>query len=94
MAKYDTSEIRRAARIIKSSQERLHGSTVTKLRGVQSSLNGEFQGEAADALNTRLKKMDTDARRIEEKLEGMYSVLMRFAQRLDETDQKISTSIR
>lgn len=93
MATYDSAEIRRAASTIRSSRDRLNATVVTGLRKVESELEGEFYGQAADALVDRLTKMDEDARRMEDKLDSLYSALMKFAQRMDEIDQELASEM-
>ena len=93
MATYDTSEIRRAARTVRSSRDRLNSTVLSGLRKVESELDGEFQGQAADALAGRLTKMDADVRRMDEKLDSLYSALMKFAQRMDEIDQELASKM-
>ncbi len=91
MATYDSAEIRRAARTIRNSRDRLNSTVMTGLRRVESELDGEFRGQAAEALADRLANMDADARRIEEKLDNLYNTLMKFAQRMDEIDQELAS---
>ena len=91
MATYESAEIRRAARTIRNSRDRLNSTVVTGLRRVESELDGEFRGQAAEALADRLANMDADARRIEEKLDNLYNTLMKFAQRMDEIDQELAS---
>ena len=93
MATYDSAEIRRAARVIRSSRDRLNSTVMTGLRRVEAELDGEFQGQAAQALRERLNNMDADARRIEEKLDSLYNTLMKFAQRMDEIDQELASQM-
>lgn len=93
MATYDSAEIRRAAKTIRRSRDRLNSTVVTGLRKVESELEGEFYGQAADALTDRLANMEADARRIEGKLDTLYSALMKFAQRMDEIDQELASQM-
>ena len=41
----------------------------------------------------RLTNMDADVRRIEGKLDSLYSALMKFAQRMDEIDQELASQM-
>lgn len=93
MATYDSAEIRRAAGVIRNSRDRLSGTVMPGLRNVESELDGEFYGQAAEALTERLENMDADARRIEGKLDGLYNALMKFAQRMDEIDQELASQM-
>jgi len=93
MATYDSAEIRRAAGVIRSSRDRLNSTVLTGLRRVESELDGEFYGQAAEALETRLANMDADARRMEGKLDTLYNALMKFAQRMDEIDQELASEM-
>ena len=93
MATYDSAEIRRAAMTIRSSRDRLNSTVLSGLRRVESELEGEFQGQAADALADRLTNMDADVRRIEGKLDSLYSALRKFAQRMDEIDQELASQM-
>lgn len=93
MATYDSAEIRRAARVIGRSRDRLNSTVISGLRSVESELDGEFQGQAAQALAERLKRLDADAQRIEGKLDGLYSALMKFARRMDEIDQELASKM-
>lgn len=93
MAKYDTAEIRRAAMTIRRSRDHLNATVVKGLRRVEAELEGEFLGQAADALTNRLESMDADARRIEEKLDTLSGMLMKFANDMDAADQKLASQM-
>ena len=94
MATYDTAEIRRAAGAIRSSRDRLSGTVMAGLLRVEAELDGEFYGQAADALEERLQAMDADARRMEGKLDSLCNRLMRFAQELEELDRQIAAEMQ
>ena len=93
MATYDTAEIRRAAGVIRSSRDRLNSTVMTGLRRVEAEIEGEFCGQAADALVNRLQSMDADARKMEGTLDNLYNVLMKFAQRMDEIDHELASQM-
>jgi WXG100 family type VII secretion target len=93
MATYDTAEIRRAAGVIRSSRDRLNSTVLTGLRRVESGIEGEFFGQAADALEDRLQSMDADTRRMEGMLDSLYNTLMKFAQRMDEIDHELASQM-
>ena len=93
MATYDTAEIRRAARTVRSSRDRLNSTVFTGLRKVEAELEDEFKGQAADALATRLANTDADARRMDEKLDALYRALMKFAQEMDDLDRELASKL-
>ena len=93
MATYDSAEIRRAAHVVRSSRDRLNASVLSGLRSVEGELDGEFKGQAAEALEKRLGNLTADARRIEDKLDVLYRTLMKFAQDLDDTDREIASKL-
>lgn len=93
MATYDTAEIRRAAGVIRSSRDRVNSTVLTGLRRVEAEIEGEFCGQAAEALVDRLQSMDADARKMEGTLDNLYNVLLKFAQRMEEIDQELASQM-
>ena len=91
MATYDTAEIRRAARSVARSRDHLHATVVNGLRAIRSEVEDELVGQTADALTERLNNMDSDARKIDEKLDILYRGLMKFAKDLDDADREMAS---
>lgn len=90
---YDTGEIRRAARKIKSCAETLADSAEPKLNRVRSEIPENFQGKAAEALSDRVDDLYKDVRTIGGGLKSLYRALMNYAEALEEADRKIAEKL-
>lgn len=87
---YDTAEIRRAARQIRSCAQSVANSAEPKLRSIRGDIPNSFRGKAADALSDRLKDISSDVETISDGLEALYRALMRYADALDEADRRMA----
>ena len=90
---YDTAEIRRAARTIKSSMERVTGAAEPKVRSIRQSIDGTFEGAAANALEDKLQLLDSDMQSIASALGTLSNALFRFAEALDEADRRLKSTM-
>lgn len=87
---YDTAAIRREARKLKSCYERLTDSAIPRVNGARSRLEGEFEGRAADALDSRLLQMRAEVKSLSNAIKGLYTALMRYADALEEADERMA----
>lgn len=90
---YDSGEVRRAARTVRSSVDRVTSSAQPKLRQIRSSLNSNFEGAAAEALNRQLYDLDSDIARIVSALNALAQTLTKFADEIDAADEKIKNAM-
>ena len=90
---YDTAEIRRAARTVRSCGENV-SSAQPKVRSVLSNLDGSFCGEAAKALTERLENIDADIDALNNGLNTLYRSLMQFADAVEEVDDKLAQAMQ
>lgn len=86
---YDTAAIRREAKKLKSCYDRLNDSALPRVKGIQSRLEGSFEGRTADALNTRLKGLRTEMAALSGEINGLYAALMNYANALEEADERL-----
>lgn len=85
---YDTAAIRAQARQIRACRNKLAQTATPRIRTVQDTLDGEFIGLAADALNERLEKAHREMKLLEGELDLLYSGMMRYADALEEADRR------
>lgn len=85
---YDTAQIRRTAQEIKSLAERLRTSALPCVQDVRATLDGNFEGRAADALDERIRRTQTDLQNLYGDVCALSTVLMRFANALEEADAR------
>lgn len=90
---YDTGEIRRAARKIKSCAENLADSAEPKLNRVRREIPDNFQGKAAEALSERVDDLYSDVRSIGKGLKSLYRALINYAEALEEADRKMAEKL-
>jgi len=91
---YDSAEVRQAARTVRSSVERITSGAQPKLRELISSVPENFEGEAANAMLTRLKELDADVARIAASLNTLNRALTAFAKAIDEADAKTKSMFK
>ncbi len=91
---YDSAEVRRAARTIRSSLDRVTSTAQPKVRNIRQQLNANFEGAAADALNKRLYDLDSDIAKIVSALKTLNQMLNKFADEIDAADAKIRSSMQ
>ncbi len=87
---YDTREIRRAARQIRSFADSINETASSKLSAGQGEIEESLRGMTAEALSERLKNIKSDVGTISNGLEALYRALMRYADALDEADRKMA----
>lgn len=85
---YDTAAIRAQARQIRACREKLAETATPRLRTVQSTLEGNFIGRAAEALNERLESSRQELKRLEGELDMLCSSLNSYANALEEADRR------
>lgn len=85
--KYDTSEIRQAARQVGSVAEDVDSAATRDVAKMLSSLSGTFEGEAATALRDELTDLKSDLLALTKGLKGIQSELMAYAARIEEADR-------
>ena len=85
---YDTAAICAQARQIRACRNKLAQTATPRIRTVQDTLDGEFIGLAADALNERLEKAHREMKLLEGELDLLYSGMMRYADALEEADRR------
>ena len=91
--KYDTAEIRRAARSIQRCADRLEDAE-PKMQKLRREVSSSFEGIAADALSDRLIDLDSDVKTLGNGLEALSRALRNFAERIEEADEKLSRSMK
>ena len=91
---YDTTAIRREARKLKSCYERLTDSAMPRVNGARSKLDGNFMGRTADALDESLARTQTQLKALSRDINGLYAALMRFADALEEADDRVAQLMR
>lgn len=90
---YDTAEIRRAARTVRSCGENVNNAK-PKVSSVLSKLDGSFRGEAAKALTERLENIEADINALNNGLNTLYRTLTQFADAIEEADAKMAQSMQ
>lgn len=85
--KYDTNEIRRAARQVGAAAEDLDSAASRDLARMISMLPGNFEGEAATALNEELNDLKSDMLALTRGLESIRAELLSYAKRLEDADR-------
>jgi uncharacterized protein YukE len=87
---YDTAAIRREAHKILQCRNYLVSDAMPCVKNVRARLDGNFEGQAADALEESLGKEQARLRTLGDDLSGLYSALMRFADALERADQQVA----
>lgn len=90
---YDTAEIRRAARSVRSCGENVSNAK-PKVRSVLSRVDGSFSGEAAKALTKRLENIDADINALNNGLNTLYRALNQFADAIEAADARMAQSMQ
>lgn len=94
MAKeYDTAEIRMTARRVANVAQEVRELSIRNVKAVSEQLEGSFQGNAADALQARLRTVGSDILRISKGLDAVQRNLLSFARNLEEADRKIAEDL-
>ena len=64
-----------------------------KVSSVRRSIDGEVEGAAADALEEKMGLLDADVQSIASALSTLSRALFRFADALDEADQRLKNTM-
>ena len=91
---YDSAEVRRAAGTVRRSLERITSTALPKVRSIRNSLDANFEGAAADALDKNLSDLDSDIGKIASALSMLNRTLLKFAEEIDAADAKIKSSMQ
>lgn len=91
---YDTVAVRREARKFQSCRDRLNDDVLPKIRTVRSQLDGNFEGDAANALKSRLDFECKRARALYDSCDLLYRAMMRYADELEEKDRRIAQMLK
>ena len=91
---YDSAEVRRAARTVRSSMDRITSSAQPKVKSIRSQLSENMEGATADALNKRLYELDADIAKIVSALNALNRTLVRFADEIDAADARIKAALK
>ena len=87
---YDTAAIRREARKIKRCCDCLSQSAIPETEKTRRILDGNFAGQAAEALDARLVSLTKDIGSLRSNLNSVYTALMRFADELERRDAELA----
>lgn len=87
---YDTAAIRREAQKIKRCCDCIKQSAIPEAEKTRQILDGNFIGEAADALDERLVLLKKEIGTLGNNLNTVYTALMRFADELERRDAEIA----
>lgn len=85
---YDTREIRRRARELKQYADMLSNSAEVKVERTASDLRGNFEGAAADALDSSLKETRQQMITLRKEINNLCSALNSYANALEEADRR------
>lgn len=87
---YDSTAVRREARKFKKCSEMLEQRAMPQAKSIGAQLDGNFRGQAADALDERLSQMQSQIRSLRARCDNMYSVLMKYADELERLDAEFA----
>lgn len=87
---YDSEAVRREARKFKKCCEQLDDSAIPRVKRIRADLEGNFEGETADALDGRLAEMANQIASLRGGCYSMYSTLMSYADALERADEKVA----
>lgn len=88
IAVYDSAEVRRAARIVRSSLDQLQ-QVAPKVRNLNQAISDSIDGETAEAMKRKLQQLQTDVQAIGGAMNTLNTTLNRFAAAIDAADAKI-----
>ena len=91
---YDSSEVRRSARQVRSSLEAIQTSAQPPIRDLRKSLDANMQGDAAKALDRRLERLEADLKRYADCLSSLNHTLNRFADSIDAADARLKAIMK
>lgn len=87
---YDSAAVIREARKFKRCYEALDADALPNMERARAQLEGNFEGQAAAALEARLSEMLNEIRTLRGSCSGMYSALMDFAEALERADEQVA----
>ena len=89
----DTEAIRRVARRIGSIATSVQDLSTDDIPAIERSLDGNFEGEAAKALEEVLFDLKKDVKSMGNGLKSIQKDLLAYAKRVDEADEKAAQMI-
>ena len=89
----DTEAIRRAARKIGNIATSVQDLSTDDIPAIKRGLDGNFEGEAAQALDDVLGDLKKDVRSMGNGLKAIQKELLAYAKRVDEADEKAAQLI-
>jgi len=89
----DTEAIRRVARKIGSIATSVQDLSSDDIPAIERSLDGNFEGEAAKALEEVLADLRKDVKGMGNGLKAIQQELLAYARRVDEADEKAAQLI-
>lgn len=89
----DTARIRRTARQIRSIAAAVGEIAADNLGALQKGVEGNFEGEAAQALREKLDELRGDVEGVRGGLNAVCRELLAYAARLDEADREAARMI-
>ncbi len=89
----DTQEVRRVAGQIRQIAGNVRGLYDSDVRAMKSSLQGNAQGETANAINSALSELGNDICRIAQSLTEIQVKLEKYAQEIEEADKRATDAI-
>lgn len=89
----DTEAIRRVARRIGSIASSVQDLSTDDIPAIERGLDGNFEGEAAKALEAVLVDLKKDVKGMGAGLKAIQNALIDYAKRLDEADEKAAKMI-
>ena len=89
----DTDAIRRVARKIGNIAASVQDLSSDDIPAIERSLDGNFEGEAANALEDVLADLKKDVKGMSNGLKAIQRELLAYAKRVDEADEKASQLI-
>lgn len=90
----DTDEVRRAAAQIKKIAASVRQLSTQNVRTMQSSVDENLNGEAADALKNVLDELSMDISKIGNGLDAIQKALYEYAKRVEAADAAAEQAIR
>lgn len=88
MSEYDTTAIRREANKLKSCYNQIDSAALDRVKKASGFVERDLRGGAADALAESLAQTAAQIKTLREDLRVTYQALFRFADALEEADEK------
>lgn len=90
---YDTAAIRREAGKLRSCASTV-ADALDSTNELRSRLDGNFEGDAAKALDARLMEMRSQLRTLCKGMDGLSRALLQFAAALEVADEKVADMMK